>query len=1224
LKVLRGLIRNVLVWWLPTLLLVFAVAAGALGWVFATQAGTRWLVQTAVAQLGGQVQAVQGSLWRGLRVGRLSIDVSGVAVDATDLAVQLAWPDLLQRRLRVRDLSAADLAVVVGPTDPQARTPEPAGTTPSLPLDIVVERLAVGTFALQQDGQPLPVALSGLQAAGSADAGGARLRIDALHVAHAVADADVRGEATLKRLSAPWPLDANVHLSMRGTTAESPLCVGRFVTAAVPAPAPTASDRGARTAAGPTASDSGAVPAPASVPGRQAAPAATSASGSPDACHVDADLRLDGSLDAMDADLQARGAGAALVAHAELTPQGRIPLRRATLALELPDRTSAALGLEVARDDATATNRVQGKLTADRLDLGRLLAGPVPPAMLSTHASFDAEFTDRYVLRKAAVDLGVDKGSLWNRKALDGTARARVATSADPDPTADWPAALADIRIEDLAVDLRLGRNRVRAQGSIGPRDGEIALDAAAPELAAFWPGLGGAANLQGKLAGTPARHRVELRGAYTPPNERAGMLGRARMEASVLVEGSYGASAGSGAAAPEPGWRGTVSKLSAAHAGFQLVVARPVKVAWLPHATAPRWQWDVGPTRIELGLPGGDRVVLDHAGSRAGVGRWETAGRMDNLVLTPAVVRQVMRALDPDAAPQDGQRRNARVNARVPASQRRIAVDVSWDLRFAGALGGRARVERRSGDLLIPGDPPMPMGLRKLVLAVSATPVSAGSSRVEADLQLDTAKMGSLRGTGTAMLAATRDGGIGLAPRQPLRVSLDADISDLQWVEIFTGDDMELGGALQANIQAQGLPGQPWQASGTVRGQKLRFVRIDDGVRLLDGTLLARLQQDRLVIESLRFPATLRVLPTEARTREWVMRNPDARNGYVEATGAWNLTDATGQAHITLHRFPVIQRADRFAMMSGRIDIDAALPRMTLRGDVRADAGWASIEVLSEVPTLDGDVIVHRPGQEEEAASPPLQTDMDLNVDLGPRFYLTGMGLDAALGGSIRIRYVDGRLSGTGAVHTRSGRIDAYGQRLQLRRGTVTFQGSLDNPLLDIEALRTGEQVEAGVRVSGTAQRPRIDLISYPDVSDVEKLSWLVLGRGADSSGNNTALLVSAGTALLGNGEPFYKQFGLDDVSVRNGAIGSTGSLLPDQTVAGSVNQDSTASLATQFLVASKNFSDGVTLSVEQALAGSETVGRLSYQLSRRWSVDLKAGSVNGLALVYRTFLGD
>ena len=94
---------------------------------------------------------------------------------------------------------------------------------------------------------------------------------------------------------------------------------------------------------------------------------------------------------------------------------------------------------------------------------------------------------------------------------------------------------------------------------------------------------------------------------------------------------------------------------------------------------------------------------------------------------------------------------------------------------------------------------------------------------------------------------------------------------------------------------------------------------------------------------------------------------------------------------------------------------------------------------------------------------------------------------------------------------------------------------------MLDIEALRTGEQVEAGVKVAGTAQRPRIDLVSYPDVSDVEKLSWLLLGRGPDGSGGDAALLLSVGTALLGGGgPPFYKQFGLDDVSIRSGNIGS------------------------------------------------------------------------------------
>ncbi|WP_373454433.1 translocation/assembly module TamB domain-containing protein [Bordetella genomosp. 9] len=1190
-KILGRLLRNVLVWWVPTLLLFLCAAVAAGVWVVGSQAGAQWLLRTALPYAGGQAEDVGGSVWRGLRIGHLAISTGGVSVEARDLSLQVAWPELLRRRLHVHELSAASLAVDLGPSAPDASAPAGQADQPvSLPLDVVVEHLSVGEFTLRQDGAPLPVALGGLQAALSANAGGAHLQVDSLHVGHALADADIQGQADLRQLAAPWPLTAQLHVAARGRTPDSPVCVGRYVEDIAPA---------------------------ASKP-----PA-------PDPCLVQADIGVDGSLDNMSATIAAEGAGAVLSAKAQLAPNDALPVRTADASLRLPDGTSAAITLTAAPagapGDATAQGlRLQGTIAADRLDLARLSGNAVPPGVLTTQGRFDALLTDGYVLRDGQLDLSIAQGSRWNRQPLQGTARGRVTTAANEQATADWTKALADVRVQGLAVDLRLGPNRVQARGDINPGAGAITIDAAAPALAAFWPGLEGAASLQAKLTGTPARHRLELRGGYTPARSRPGILGSAPMQASLDVSGGYGAGPGTDAAAREVGWRGTVSRLTFTHAGFEVASPRPVTVAFLPHASAPLWQWQAGPARIDLQVPGGDRFVLDHAGSRGGPGRWETAGRVDDLVLTPAMVRRIQRALGQDEPERDAQGRPQRVNARVPAGQRRIALDVSWDLRYAGALTGKARVARRSGDLLIPGDPPMPLGLRNLVLDLNATSAGGRNSRVDASLRVDTATMGTLRGSGTAMLAATPDGGIGLAPRQPLRASLDADISDLKWVELFTGDSTEIGGALKADVQVQGMPGGAWTANGTVRGQGLRYVRIDDGVRFVDGTLSARLQEDRLIVDSLRFPAVLRVLPTEARTRAWVTRDPDAKNGYVDASGSWRLADNGGKVHVVLRRFPVIQRADRFAMMSGTIDIDATLPRLSIRGDVKTDAGWASIEVLSEVPSLDGDVVVHRPGADEPAPSTPLQTDMDLNVDLGSRFYLTGMGLDAALGGSIRIRYIDNRLSGTGALRTRAGRIDAYGQRLQLRRGTVTFQGALDNPLLDIEALRTGEQVEAGVRVSGTAQRPRIDLISYPDVSDEEKLSWLVLGRAPDASGNDTALLVSLGTSLLGNGEPFYKKFGLDDVTVRNGNLGGSNSLLPDQTVAGNVNQDASQSLATQFVVASKNFADGVTLSVEQALAGSETVGRLSYRLSRRWSLDLKGGSVNGLELVYRTFLGD
>lgn len=836
----------------------------------------------------------------------------------------------------------------------------------------------------------------------------------------------------------------------------------------------------------------------------------------------------------------------------------------------------------------------------------------------------DVELQDQRVVRQASVDMVVERGSRWNNQTVDAVLKASVDFD-ETDPADDqtiggltWEK-LARLRIHALNLDMNLGRNRIRAEGDWATSSGALRLNALAPQLDAFWPGLSGAAELRGNLAGSFAQHNGDIQATFTPARSNPRVLGRARVQTSLAFSGTWGSDGGQDAG--RQGWRATISRLQAESAGFRLSADRALALTVLPDAVAPDWRWQVGQFGLTLQFPGQQRMALSHAGSRGGSGRWETAGRIDNLVVTAVMMRQLMSALEIERGASD----TPRVNGSIADAQRRIALDANWDLAFDGTLSGKARVARRDGDLRIPGDPPIPLGLQAAALDIVATRLSKKSSQLDARLDVRTAAMGHIDGKGSAVMVVHDDGSMALDASQPMRAKLDADISNLAWLSLLLGDAMEIGGTLKANIELQGAVGGAWHTRGTMRGEHIRVIRIDDGVRLVDGALMARFDNESLILDSLRFPASLRVIPSEWRTREWITKEPDAQGGYIDVSGRWNLFETRGQLGIRVHRFPILQRSDRYAMASGQIDIKADLPDVAISGKLIADAGWISLEVLRGVPTLDDDVIVRRPGDSKKDATPAIRTTIDLTVDMGPRFYLTGLGLDAGLLGSIQILLKDdGRLMGIGALRTRDGGIEAYGQRLRLRRGQVTFQGRLDNPLLDIEALRTGEQVEAGVRVSGTAQRPRIDLVSYPDVSDVEKLSWLILGRGPDESGGDAALLVSIGTALLGGGQPFYRQFGLSDVSVRSGAIGSSGSLLPDRTVAGNVNRDSSSELATQFLVASKQFANGITLSVEQALAGSETVGRASYRLSRRWSIDIKGGSINGIALVYRTFFDD
>src|SRR5690606_29691612 len=120
-----------------------------------------------------------------------------------------------------------------------------------------------------------------------------------------------------------------------------------------------------------------------------------------------------------------------------------------------------------------------------------------------------------------------------------------------------------------------------------------------------------------------------------------------------------------------------------------------------------------------------------------------------------------------------------------------------------------------------------------------------------------------------------------------------------------------------------------------------LRIVSLDQGVRLLDGTLRAHFENDRVVLDSLRFPAQLRVEPKEWRTREWVYNNPDAQNGSLDLSGAWNIAQSQGTVNIALRRYPILQRSDRYAMLTGDLRIEARLPSLAVSGSVVADAGW-------------------------------------------------------------------------------------------------------------------------------------------------------------------------------------------------------------------------------------------------------------------------------------------
>jgi translocation and assembly module TamB len=1265
--------KRLLVWAGPALVLLLAVAGGFLFWTVRSEPGTRWAIDTAVGQLGGQVGGVTGTLWNGVRIQDLKIDQPGVSVAVRGAHLQVDWAALGERRLHVVDVSAE--SVTVGLQDTAASTPDSGPVSiPVLPVSVAVDRVAVGRLDVLQNGKPIPVSVHDFASSLSLANGHAQVVLGNVGVQSDVARIKANGEVRLNALHAPWPVSAHLALNIQGHGKDSPLCVRQYV-AALPQDVAVDSRAGSSMAGDDDAKSVDVKPGDAKPDDRKridakpvdakpgdAEPGDAEPVGDAraSACSAQITITGEGDADQLDVSLSGQGQSITMTGQARLAPTAAFPLRRAALGVFLADGSSlqGTFDWSSAKQGAAAQDQVHGVLKAYKLDVGAL-AGPVLPAStLTATADFSARLHDQRALRAADVQIRFDKGSSWNHQPLSGKLDAKVTSGAVADQAARTESAsvmppLASLVLDAMDVDLTLGPNHVVAKGALGADENRLTLNAQMPSLADFWPSLSGRATVQGWVQGTLSHHKAKLDAAFTPPvktdKKDAGKAGSAHgaktVRAALAVEGAWGvpangktsgategkaagnAAGGSvqeGAAREGAGqqWRGTVSALKVDYDDMGGRLVSPVTVTLTQPAAGQGWQWRVGATDIEVLLPLKQSFVIHNTAMRGDAKQWKAQGGIPRLTVSRALIAAVNKKFSSGPATKEQDTGSVHVNRPVRKKTRSVVFAADWDVTFNGALKGTAHIKRLSGDLWVPGEPGFPLGLQNLVVGLTATPKGESESVLGASVDISTARMGNLHAEGSVAIhtsgeqAWTLDTGVA----QTLRVK--ADIADLGWVNLWLDDKTELGGALKVDVQARSTGKGKWATSGTIRGSGIKIIRIDDGVRLMDGTLEAHLDGSRLVLDSLRFPARLRVKPKEWRTATWVSENPDAKGGSLTLSGDWDLFASTGVVNVTLYRYPILQRSDRYAMFSGKIKVDARLPAISIVGDMTADAGWFNLDVLGSVPALDGDVVVIRPGEKQEVKVPS-EITLDLKIDLGPRFYLTGYGVDSGLVGNMHILMSGNKLTGIGQLRTRGGAIDVYGQHLRLRRGTITFQGNITNPVLDIEALRTGLPVEAGVRVGGTAHKPKIDLVSYPDVSEVEKLSWLLLGRAPDAEGNDLGLLFSVGTSILGGGEPFYRKLGLDELGIRTGELGSTGSILPPQSVVSGINDD-TSELGQQFAIASKHLGNGVTLSLEQALAATGTVGRASYKLSRRLRAELSVGTVNGIALVYHVFFKD
>ncbi|APW39834.1 hypothetical protein RD110_23695 [Rhodoferax koreense] len=1248
-------------WLLGTLglLSVLLLAGGAgLWWWTGSDTSLATVLRFAAQRQPIQAEGVSGSLRGGGKIARLQWQQDGLSVEATDLTLRWQALALFDRWLKLDEVHAATLRISdQRPPQPKA-TPAAPPEFLGLPVHVEVNDLRVDH--LEWAGPP---AFTADQLHASYQYDGARHQLKLLNLD--VAEGHYQGEAVLTD-QAPLTLDAQLRATLQTNVPGRDQRIGLKARAEVHGPltqlalsaqltSEAVGGHAGNAASLPKANVSARIEAWSAQPVPQADAEFTQldlATFWPEAPHT----RLSGDLQAEPGQTANAWTFSADINNQLPGPwdQQRLPLShirgRGDWQAGVARLHDLFIGLADTRGKAQGQIAGSGRFDSagsawdTTLQLREINPAALHGKMAAARLNGEVTARSRVVNDVPGIDFGADLKAAPNGSAdvaglrLDqASARGRWARQVLQLDRLQVIAQNAELDASgqvDIARESGSGKLSMMAPGLQLQADGAMAAQAGAGTLdltladagpALRWlqqlPGmpaalqgvaLSGKAGLQGRWNGgwrdpaLDARLQVaalEVRLPQQPPEQAikltntqatlAGKLSAARLQLdghaansqqklAVRLDANGGKTA--------QGWQGNLAALNLnleeplrRPGAWQLATKNPVAVAWTPS------RWEVGAAQAALTAPDSvagtgaqahQQVQLVWQPVRGGPGRLQSAGRLEGLPLAWAEALSGTRLVDAGVGSD-------------------LIFDGDWDVALADQLRVRANLQRRSGDITLLGDDAV------TTPGADAKPTSTG--RISAGVR--EARL-SLSSDGPAMVATLRwdSAQAGQADAQistrlsqqagqwswpadaPLAGTLKASLPRIATWSVLAPPGWRVAGTLQADATLAGTRAAP-QLNGTLQASGLALRSVVNGISLSDGTLLARLQGNRMRIESF----TLKGAGGGSVTAQGEVGWQDGKPGMT--------IDAVAQ------QLRVTTQPDRRVTVSGDLKARLANTELKLEGQLKVDQARIMLPEES-APQLGDDVFVRRPVAANQPASPaapaakPIAVQLNVQLDLGNDFRLTGLGIDTRLAGKLQLTG-DGktpRLLGT--INTVNGEYRAYGQWLTIEQGVLRFTGAYDNPSLDVLAIRPNLTQRVGVQITGTALAPNVRLYASPDLADSEKLAWLVLGRSSAAGGAEAAMLQQAAVALIGgskSGGGIASRFGLDELSL-----------------GGSATSDGTSTSKGGALTLGKRLSRNFYVAYEASLSGAMGTLFVFYDLSQRFTLRGQSGKESAVDLIF------
>jgi translocation and assembly module TamB len=383
------------------------------------------------------------------------------------------------------------------------------------------------------------------------------------------------------------------------------------------------------------------------------------------------------------------------------------------------------------------------------------------------------------------------------------------------------------------------------------------------------------------------------------------------------------------------------------------------------------------------------------------------------------------------------------------------------------------------------------------------------GSGRTALEAMLTAGQAGRLKVSGSAPLDGA--GPLDLT----IRGNLDAGLFNRS----LSASGRRFSGSIMVDAGVRGTVQQP-QASGSIALANGSFQDAILGVRL--DAIRARLvaQGDRINIESASATAL--------------------NGGAITASGSLRLDPAggfPGEIRIRGENAELVQSALATAVLGLDIDVSGPLaksPRIGGAVDIRIldiaipERLAAQLQPLPDTRHIDPPPaaaarLAIAAKNKRDRDSPALDAALDLAIRVPGRIRVRGRGLDAQLGGNVRLTGTIANPRPVGSFNLVSGRLRVLTADLEITRANLAFAGDL-SPQLDFVATTQAGGASVSIAISGDPADPQFTFTSSPDLPQDEILSRLLFGAPSGQLSPTQALSLAQAMAIYSGGNSAFE----------------------------------------------------------------------------------------------------